>query len=167
MANIPDDVRLSHFSKKPLGAIRSIEQHWDDDYRSCYDKPKGLWVSVDGEQDWQEWCQSAMPDWMDGVQRYRVHLARNHRLLVLTRGYELQDFTLKYGRQNETRYRDTYIDWPAVAAEYAGLIIAPYQWSCRMSEYTRWYYGWDCASGCIWNADAVARVEEWQEAVAA
>ena len=58
------------------------------------------------------------------------------------------------------RFRDRYIDWPAVATDYPGLIIAPYQWSCRMSEFTRWYYGWDCASGCIWNADAIARVTE-------
>jgi hypothetical protein len=162
-----DDLRLSHFTKKPLGEIRTTEQKFDGEYRSCFDKPKGLWVSVDGEDDWQQWCNSEMPDWMEGVQRYRVQLTEKHGLLILTSGAALQDFTLRYGREREDRFRDTYIDWPTVASEYSGLIIAPYQWSCRMSEFTRWYYGWDCASGCIWNADAIARVENYQEAVAA
>jgi hypothetical protein len=24
-----------------------------------------------------------------------------------------------------------------------------------------WYYGWDCASGCIWDSAAVERVAQW------
>ena len=37
-----------------------------------------------------------------------------------------------------------------------GIIIAPYQWYCRMT--VDWYYTWDCASGCIWNLDAIESV---------
>jgi hypothetical protein len=150
---------LSHFTSKPLGEIRTIEQKLDGDYRSCFEKPRGLWVSVDGEDDWASWCASN--DFGLGNARYRVLLADSPRLLILDSGSALDDFTQRYGRMIE-RYQDTYIDWPAVAADYHGIIIAPYHWSRRMS--LNWYYGWDCASGCIWNADAVARVEEHREA---
>ena len=29
----------------------------------------------------------------------------------------------------------------------------------RLDMETRWYYGWDCASGCVWDASAVQSVE--------
>jgi len=38
-----------------------------------------------------------------------------------------------------------------VSKEYDGIEIAPYQWDARLSLI--WYYGWDVASGCIWNLD--------------
>lgn len=159
-------IMLSHFSKVPLGAIYSVEQKFKNgDYRSCFEKPKGLWVSVDGENDWPSWCQSEMPGWMDGVTRYRVALAAEPRILFLPTPFDLDLFTERFGRERDQRgCYAIYIDWPAVAAEYGGIIIAPYHWSRRMTDRTSWYYGWDCASGCIWNADAIARIEEHREA---
>ena len=50
-------------------------------------------------------------------------------------------------------------NWAPTAAQYAGVIIAPYQWERRLDgDASDWYYGWDCASGCIWNADAIASI---------
>jgi hypothetical protein len=49
------------------------------------------------------------------------------------------------------------IDWNKVAEEYQGIIIAPYRWEHRLDM--MWYYGWDCASGCIWDSKAIERVE--------
>lgn len=43
------------------------------------------------------------------------------------------------------------IDWKAVAKEYDGIEIDPYQYERRFSEGFLWYYGWDCASGCVWR----------------
>jgi hypothetical protein len=157
------DLQLSHFAKEPLGEIRSTEQKWRSDYRSCYEKPKGLWVSVDGEDDWPSWCASA--DFEIGGTRHRVLISNWSRLLILKSSSDLRQFTKFYGRQDETRYHDNYIEWPAVAAAHGGVIIAPYCWDQRLN--LDWYYGWDCASGCIWDASVIARVEEIREVQAA
>jgi hypothetical protein len=53
--------------------------------------------------------------------------------------------------------RSPGIDWGRVAEQYHGIVIAPYQWSLRLD--LMWYYGWDCASGCIWDTWIVERVE--------
>lgn len=50
------------------------------------------------------------------------------------------------------------VNWPLIATRWDGIIIAPYQWSCRYDDRTFWYYGWDCASGCIWNLHAITDV---------
>ena len=54
------------------------------------------------------------------------------------------------------------IDWHAVAQAYAGIEIAPYCWSLRFEYEFLWYYGWDCASGCVWELSAV-RVGQCEE----
>lgn len=45
------------------------------------------------------------------------------------------------------------IDWLRVKTQYGGIEIAPYQWKRRLSSF--WYYGWDCASGAIWDRDVL------------
>lgn len=40
------------------------------------------------------------------------------------------------------------MDWPAVQKRYAGLVVAPYLHERR---HVRWYYGWDVASGVLWD----------------
>jgi hypothetical protein len=59
-----------------------------------------------------------------------------------------------------------YIDWSKVAAKHQGIIIAPYCYARRLTYHTAWYYGWDCASGCIWDLKAIQSVEVAQEACA-
>lgn len=49
-----------------------------------------------------------------------------------------------------------FIDWQAVASDHDGIIISPYNWPARHEMI--WYYPWDCASGCIWNADAITSI---------
>lgn len=158
---LAETMTLSHYATHPLGMLRSVEQKVSD-YKSCYDKPKGLWVSVDGDDDWKSWCESE--SFGLGHVRHRVTLAQPSSVLILSRVFELLEFQDKYSRP-VGRWNEIYIDWVAVAKDYPGIIIAPYQWSCRMDM--SWYYGWDCASGCIWNADAIASVEEIREAQAA
>lgn len=52
--------------------------------------------------------------------------------------------------------RYEYIDWASVCRAYQGIVISPYFWSRRMGP--MWYYSWDCASGVIWDADAIESV---------
>ena len=47
--------------------------------------------------------------------------------------------------------RVKYPDWKLIAQEFDGIEIAPYQWEIRMDYNFFWYYGWDCASGCLWR----------------
>lgn len=156
---------LSHFSAKPLGHIRDVEQPESEEGWASPFKPHGLWVSVDGEHDWLSWCQSE--EFGIGHLRYRIVLSEPERLLWLTTRDAVLDFTEQYDKPLEYpgyRFRKGYcIDWRRVAADWPGIIIAPYQWSLRLYELTHWYYGWDCASGCIWDANMIAEVALYSE----
>lgn len=151
---------LSHFSNEPyLRHLYSKEQEISS-YRSCFDKPRGFWVSVDGEHDWPSWAESA--DYGIGRFRHQVYLKPGCNVLRICSASALMDFRYRWGVEKEDSFRDIYIPWELVAKEYQGIIIAPYCWSRRMEE--NWYYGWDCASGCIWDVSAIQCAEPIREA---
>lgn len=150
--------RLIHYSINPLKEIRSVRQPPGPYY--FHVKPHGLWVSVEGDDDWLSWCQGER--W--GLESLKcateIVLKKDASLLRLTSAKEICDFEDKFKGKKEGDF-DVHIIWPKVAEQYQGIVIAPYCWQLRLEK--MWYYGWDCASGCIWDADAVASLKqiEW------
>lgn len=150
--------RLLHYSAQPFaGPVKTRAGELSID-----SKPRGLWVSVEGRDDWPTWCRGEEFELADLRCVSEIVLHRNAKLIRLTTAVDIDAFHAAY---SATLYPDRpnvcigmAIDWPRVAARYDGIIIAPYQWGRRLDHATRWYYGWDCASGCIWRARAVADV---------
>ncbi len=146
---------FSHYSKTPVGTLE-LKMQRSDPHNI---KPDRLWVSIDGEDDWSEWCQLNDYDGC-GPYHYRVHLDL-HDVLVLDTFQAVRDFDARWGKRSlGIQLRLGTIDWRPVADEYTGIIIAPYQWELRMDLDLYWYNGWDCASECIWDPAAVIGLEQ-------
>jgi hypothetical protein len=121
-------------------------------------KPFGLWVSVDGGDDWVSWCTNDYTRWFgDGKHQYRIKLVKDTNVLLIDNATDLRAFTDKYIDDTRTSHR-THIRWDAVSQFYGGIIIAPYLYECRLDVHTFWYYSWDCASGCIWDHRCIREV---------
>jgi hypothetical protein len=151
---------LTHYSATPLGPLKSATQTPEDGRGWQFiDKPKGLWVSVDGEDDWLNWCIGTGFRLGDLAVHHRLTLKEPDRLLWLTGRPQLEQFQTRYGapRDYGMRLDMRAINWASVASDYAGLIITPYVWSGRHK--LMWYYGWDCASGCIWDVSVIESVQ--------
>lgn len=144
--------RLVHFSAEPITALHTNfrEPGWA--------KPRGFWVSVEGIGDgWSDWCggEGFAPD--SFIYEYDVTLSPDAQILWIRSAEELDAFTARWRRPNPDGYRgmDT-IHWAGVAETHQGIIIAPYLWSRRLDFDSFWYYGWDCASGCIWDVSVIS-----------
>lgn len=161
-------MNLSHYTKEPLIEIRSTEQPGTVEGCGSQPKPFGLWLSVDGEDDWAAWCRSEDFNLAGLGRRYRIYLKPDANILQLQSSADIFSFTEKYdkpvdyGRHLGSRVGN-YIDWERLAQEYQGIVIAPYQWECRLHMQSNWYYSWDCASGCVWDANAIDRFELSEE----
>jgi hypothetical protein len=153
---------LSHFSSIPIEKIYPVQQSTE----SLIRKPSGFWVSVDGEQDWPTWCASEQFINCEKQMHYRVMLSQEHNVLILKTIEEMHEFNNRF-RRPVPEMPFGYISWDRVAENYAGIIIAPYQWDLRLEDDFSWYYGWDCASGCIWLPKAIRSIELSQKAKAA
>ena len=157
---------LIHYSTAPLTAVHSVEQTAD----GRNDKPTGLWFSVgDDEDGWRAWCEDNMAEWIKDRIVTEVVLTPTAKMLRLTGAEQIDAFTAEYSvtptwasgmGERGSLFERYAIDWRRVASEYQGIIIAPYVWSRRIDDAARWYYGWDCASGCLWDAAAVASLKQ-------
>lgn len=150
--------RLLHYSPRPfVGPVKTRAPELSVD-----SKPKGLWLSVEGRDDWQKWCEGEQFLLDDLRCVSEIVLRRAAKIIRLTTAVDIDAFHAAYSTSLFPDRPDLCagmaIDWPRVAERYDGIIIAPYQWGRRLDGITRWYYGWDCASGCIWRGRAVADV---------
>lgn len=141
---------LIHYSHTPLRTVKAVSP---SDQSNTF-KPNDLWVSVEGPDDWKSWCESA--SYPIGRLPHRIVLSDTAHILQLSSAQEIDNLTKAYGNQDfSNKYK---LNWFAVAERYDGIIIAPYVWERRMDRDASWYYTWDCASGCIWNASAVKEI---------
>lgn len=142
-------MRLIHFSSTPMAGVWPTAP-----FQAVGPKPKGLWVSDEDEYGWREWCTGE--DY--GTDRLKVAheitLADDATILRITAEYGIDEFTRMY---RATGYeRDGYrLNWPEIATVHQGILITPYVGNRRLSMHCGWYYPWDCASGCIWDSEAI------------
>ena len=139
-----------------MNSIKAKEQSSEQKH---YTRPKGLWVSVVGDRDWP----SMNPGDLRSQHQYEITLKDENKIRFIDGRKQLSEFIKKYGLKPRGEPRIA-IDWVKVATEHQGLIIAPY-----IAEHTRyptlfWYGAWGCASGCIWNKDAISEIKLIREA---
>lgn len=158
--------RLIHYTRKPLTKVRSTAQ--EEDCGGAF-KPCGLWVSVEGRDHfgWKDWCMAegfgdlSDEDGLRSTLMYEIVLAYDAKVLRLDGFRDIDNFTREYVTKALLPgvSRLAWPDWERVALKYQGIVIAPYCYDRRLSQHTTWYYTWDCASGCIWDAAAVAAIK--------
>lgn len=141
---------LNHYSTSKIVEIISKVQC---PVMKPYDRPTGFWVSVVGPNDWK----SKHPGDLLHQNLYEVKLASEHNLLFMSTREQLSEFTKEYGLKliGEARIA---IDWPKVAADYRGVIIAPFFAEYDDYDDLFWYGAWECASGCIWDINAISGI---------
>lgn len=133
----------------------------------AFRKPRGLWYGIN--QSWVEWCSTEEPGW---VHDHLHEVILDHsKILRVTNIKQFNAFEKEFGmidpmiKMLEEKmpsfggfsFGRESIDWHKVAEQYSGLEITPYLWEKRLTS--MWYYGWDCASGCVWNANAVKDIK--------
>ena len=154
-------IPLKHYSKEPVLEIQSCEPGAGTPHH----KPKGFWVSVEDGWGWKDWCQQEEFRLDTFRVVYNIELATFSRVLHLRTPKDIQRFHFQFRVCDGQFMSYTYwrIDWAKVGQYYQGIIIAPYQWSCRWDFDLNWYSTWDCSSGCIWDASAIRKTYQTKE----
>jgi len=123
-------------------------------------KPGGLWLSDESDYGWKAWCEAESFGSLAHVYKCIVNM---EDILHLSTSKELEDFTHQYPfvfadpRFKKLNYFKEQIDWVKVMKTYTGIVITPYVYESRFT--LMWYYVWDCASGCVWNLDAIESID--------
>ena len=145
-----------HFTSHPLKRVRAARKQYTEV------KPRGLWYSVQRDQDqwmgWLEWCRSEEFRYPEEFAHAFAIEVDPSDLLILDSDAAIEAFSREFSVPSCGRFRE--IEWKRVASEFKGVEIAPYSWRHRHDPETFWYYGWDCASGCVWDPTAVVGIKE-------
>lgn len=136
-------MKRTHMSSSP-GPIILRPVEWNSDDPKGHFKPLGFWYEVDG--DWRQWCEGEQWGLESLKHIHRVDLGRQVNLLKIDSVKGIDRFHDEYISKHPFL---EYIDWRLVQSRFDGIEIAPYQ--CKRRLDYMWYYGWDCASGCIWQ----------------
>lgn len=157
-------MRLIHYSASPLIEVHSVSQGVGKG-ATRGTKPNGLWVSVEGDDDWPSWCRSENFALNSLANETEVVLRPDAQVLIVSGGDDLRAFHDAYATTHpmfdegwSSYAKRKVIDWKRVADEHSGVIIAPYVWEWRLDLNLNWYSGWDCASGCIWDHTAISEL---------
>lgn len=160
----PRRLHISGIKSLSLKKFKDEEQHIDM-------KPTGIWYGL-GDS-WMQWCMSDASGWL---QPYIYEFVLDEeKIIKVSNIEEFEKFEeehqairpeFKLLMEHMPTIRDAHgdgfprmrrlfdqIDWPKLSQTYGGVEIAPYIWKKRLES--MWYYPWDCASGCIWNVNAV------------
>src|SRR3989304_8292704 len=138
-------MRLLHYSGRPVGTIHSVEQA-DSGICGRGFKPRGLWVSVEGEDDWKSWCKSEQFALESLMCVHEITLAADAKILRLSTPDDIDRLTRKFPVFSPGMSTAYGIRWAEIARDHQGIIIAPYVWERRLDHVASWYYAWDCAS---------------------
>lgn len=125
-------------------------------------KPKGLWYAIGGS--WKRWSKR---EGYDGTtdNRFLIDIDES-RILRMSNLKQLISFTKKYAASiPEIGESASMIDWDKVSKDYAGIEINPYVHAARLNMKTMWYYGWDVASGCIWDLSIIKNYKKINQKV--
>jgi hypothetical protein len=161
-----------HWSAEPV-ALREISYP-----QSGQPKPNGFWFDVNGG--WKRWCTAVQFRPETFLYRHTVTILDRSQVLFLRTAKDIDAFTEKYGQNLSghiqflqtpseraaftenygcdlfgeiQRQFSNYILWDEVAGKCGGIVIAPY--SRSRSQNHLWYYGWNCAGGCIWDLSLI------------
>jgi hypothetical protein len=153
-----------HYTENRLHSIQSSNMHDDNpeyvERMRQIGKPVGLWISPVGEYDWPWWCRAEGFRVHKLKRAYEIKIREDANLIRLQSDRDIDAFTEQYSVRliEGGPSTITVIDWARVMKTAQGIIIAPYSWERRMTMHTFWYYGWDCASGCIWDKNAIQAI---------
>jgi hypothetical protein len=116
-------------------------------------KPAGFWY-CEGDE-WADWCRDNEFGFPENFRYRTTFYLHPQRVLQIATVEQLLQFNAAYGRPalGDPRFESIReIDWSRVAESWDGVEIIPY---ARGALNASWYWGWDCASGCVWSERAV------------
>ena len=139
-------------SSEPFSNLQNIQQKKPS---HAMDKPKGLWYGC-GDS-WIEWVRGEMPHWLEKA-NYLYEVKLGEEIIQISNDDEFGNFHAEFGFTPQDAYdpRSRAINWKEIQEQdYNGVEICPYLWERRQED---WYYGWDVASGCIWNSAGISDI---------
>ena len=160
----PRSYEYIHFTKEAAETIDLTRTYTQTVEKLAFHTPNGLWLSVTGIDDWEQYCLKNSYRLENLKTEFQVMLKPTAKLLILYDNSAFEDFEEEYGYYAEgiEIHGDNYthnlsISWERIISDYQGIVV-PIVFP-KFYNMSLWYDIWRCTSGCIWDLEAVEKAE--------
>jgi hypothetical protein len=137
-----------------LDLNRAYDQHAE---KLAFHSPNGLWLSVTGIHDWERYCRKNNCR-LDALRyEFQILVKPRARIIVLHNKNAFESFIGEYGRRKDN-YFDISIRWKEIIRNYQGIALP--RVFPKLTYMFSWHKTWCCTSACIWDLQAIERVEK-------
>jgi len=161
---LPTSYEYIHYTGENIDTIDLNRSYTQSAANVKFHTPNGLWLSIAGKNDWEQYCIRNSYNLCNLKYEFQVILKPYAKILILNNKNAYKKFEKNYGYYTEKikiyekKYPHTFsIRWDEIIKNYQGLAlptILP-----KMNNMGLFYDIWRCTSACIWDLQAVERVE--------
>jgi hypothetical protein len=151
---------LIHYSSENTEKIDLSRTYQQTTENLVFHTPNGLWLSVTGTDDWKNYCLKNDYRLENLKSLFQITLNPNAKILWLHDETVFKDFEKEYGYHEEgidihgdNCTLSLSIAWERIITDYQGIIVSAVL--PKLYNMGLWYDTWCCASGCIWDLQAV------------
>ena len=152
---LPTSYEYIHYTGENFTALdlnRTYNQYTE---KLAFNTPNGLWVSVAGIHDWEQYCRENN-NRLEALQyEFQVLLKPQAKILILHNNSAFEGFIKEFGHYKE-KYFDLSIRWDEIINNYQGIVL-PHVFPQLMNMF-HWHKTWCCSSACIWDLQAVEKI---------
>ncbi|MDR2575445.1 MAG: hypothetical protein LBC52_03280 [Treponema sp.] len=158
--NLPTSYEYIHYTSRNIDTLDLNRVYAQYTRKLAFNTPNGLWLSVAGIHDWEQYCRKYQ-NRLDALQyEFQILLKPQAKILILNNKIAFEGFLKEYGHCKE-KYFDISIRWEKIINNYQGIAL-PHVFPKLMNMFS-WYKTWCCTSACIWDLQAVKKVERLGE----
>ena len=159
--SLPASYEYIHYTSENINTLDLNRAYTQTAENLALHRPNGLWLSIAGIKDWEKYCRKNNYNIMNLKNEFQIKLKPHAQILILYNQAVFEDFEKKYGRSGEDRALAFSIRWEEIIKDYQGLALP--RVFPQLYNMGSWYDTWCCTSACIWDLQAVEKIEKIAE----
>jgi hypothetical protein len=155
--SLPTSYEYIHYTGENIAALDLSRTYTQTVEKLALHTPNGLWLSITGINDWEKYCLKNYHNLTNLKYEFQVKLKPRANILILHNNAAFEDFEKKYGYYGKNHILGLSIRWDEIIKNYQGLalpVILP-----PLDNRSPWHDTWNCTSACIWDLQAVEKVD--------
>ncbi|MDR2717279.1 MAG: hypothetical protein LBB89_04350 [Treponema sp.] len=161
----PSSYEYIHYTAADIETLDLNRTYLQTAENLLFHTPNGLWLSICGINDWEIYSLNNNDNLDNLKYEFQVKLKPHAQILMLYNNVVFEDFEKTYAyypkgieMHDEEYTLDLSIKWQDIINDYQGIAlpnIIP-----KLYNMGLWFDTWCCTSACIWDLQAVEKVEK-------
>jgi len=155
--SLPTSYEYIHYTGENIDTLDLNRAYIQTAEKLAFHTPNGLWLSITGINDWENYCLKNNYNLMNLKYEFQVRLKPQAKILILYNKAVFEDSEKKYGYYKENYPFTFSIRWEEIIKDFQGLALP----TVIPKQYNRglWHDTWRCTCACIWDLQAVDKID--------